>query len=290
MVGATAPPLGCHRERWLDLCRRPGDMPKLVGHRGALAVAPENTMASFERAWRDGVDLVELDVRLSADHQVVVLHDAAVDRTTDGSGLITRFTVAELKRLDAGAWFDARFAGERIPTLVEVLTWAKWRVGLLLELKFDPFGSHDPALVPAVLKDVSSTGVEDQVAFISYQTRALVQVKALAPDIPVGPMPPRDGILQFVARLSRRFPALVRAAPVRRILTRPLTYAVNWGCDVVGPNIDVTTQTLVDAAHAVGLPVSCGGLSWDYPAAIAMGLDTISANDPGLVRSRFLLQ
>jgi len=288
MAGDTAPPSGCRRERGLDLCRRPGEMPKLVGHRGALAVTPENTMASFERAWRDGVDLVELDVRLSADHQVVVLHDATVDRTTDGSGLVTEFTVAELRRLDAGAWFDARFASERIPTLVEVLTWAKWRVGLLLELKFDPFGSYDPALVPAVLRDVSAMGVGDQVAFISYQTRALVQVTALAPDIPVGPMPPRDGILRSVAWLSRRFPALVRAAPVRRILTRPLTYALNWGCDVVGPNIDVTTQTLVDAAHAVGLPVSCGGFGWDYPAAIAMGLDTVSANDPGAVRSQFL--
>ncbi len=245
-------------------------------------------MVSFEQAWRDGADLVELDVRLSADHQVVVLHDATVDRTTDGSGLITEFTVPELKRLDAGEWFDARFGGERIPTLVEVFTWARRRVGLLLELKFDPFGSFDPALALAVLSDVSATGVEDQVAFISYQTRALVQVKELAPHMPVGPMPPHDGILRFTAKLCRRFPSLVRAAPVRRILTRPLTYALNWGCDVVGPNIDVTTQALVDAAHAVGLPVSCGGFDWDYPAAIAMGLDTVSANDPGAVRSQFL--
>ena len=288
MAGDPAPPLGCRRGGGLDLCRRPGELPKLVGHRGALAVAPENTMASFEQAWRDSVDLVELDVRLSAGHRAVVLHDATVDRTTDGSGLITEFTVAELKCLDAGAWFDARFAGERIPTLAEVLGWAKWRVGLLLELKFEPFGSYDPALVPTVLGDVSSTGMEDQVVFISYQTRALVQVKALAPDIPVGAMLPRDGILRSVARLSRRFPALIRAAPVRRILIRPLTYAVNWGCDVVGPNIDVTTQTLVDAAHAAGLPVSCGGVGWDYPAAIAMGLDTVSANDPGSVRSQYL--
>ena len=288
MAGDSVLPSGCRCERGLDLCRRPGELPKLVGHRGALAVAPENTMASFERAWRDGADLVELDVRLSADDQVVVLHDATVDRTTDGSGLITELTVAELKRLDAGAWFDARFGGERIPTLVEVLAWAKWRVGLLLELKFDPFGSHDPTLVPAVLSDVSATGVEDQVALISFQTRALVQVKALAPQMPVGPMPPSEGILRSVAWLSRRFPTLVRAAQVRRILTRPLTYTLNWGCDVVGPNVDVATQTLVDAAHAVGLPVSCGGFDWDYPAAIAMGLDTVSANDPGAVRSQFL--
>lgn len=288
MATDTALSPGWCRERGLDLCRRSGELPKLVGHRGALAVAPENTLASFKQAWRDGADLVELDVRLSADHQVVVLHDSTVDRTTDGTGPVASFTVDQLKRLDAGAWFDARFTGERIPTLTEVLTWAKWRVGLLLELKYAPYGSFDPALVPAVLQDVSAAGMEDQVACISYQTRSLVQVKALAPYVPAGSMPPRDKLLRLVARLSRRFPGLVRAAPVRHILRRPLAYALSWGCDVVGPNIDVVTQTLVDASHAAGLPVSCGGFDWDYPAAIAMGLDTVSANDPGAVRTQFL--
>lgn len=238
-------PSSCRRERGLDLCRRPGQPPKLVGHRGALAVAPENTMASFVQAWHDGADVIELDVRLSADHQVVVLHDGTVDRTTDGSGPAAALSLAELQRLDAGAWFGARFAGERIPTLSEVLVWAKWRVGMLLELKFTPYGSFDPALVPAVLRDVIAAGMEDQVSFISYQTRALVQLKALAPYLSAGPMPPHDRVLRLVAQFSKRFPGLTRAAIVRRILTRPLMYTLAWGCDVVGPNIDVITQTLV---------------------------------------------
>ncbi|MGC9523063.1 MAG: glycerophosphodiester phosphodiesterase, partial [Anaerolineae bacterium] len=87
-------------------------------------------MASFIQAWKDGADIIELDVRLSADQEPVIIHDAWVDRTTDGTGRVSRMTLSELKQLDAGSWFDARFTGERIPTLEEVLAWARGRIGL----------------------------------------------------------------------------------------------------------------------------------------------------------------
>ncbi|MBN1250124.1 MAG: hypothetical protein JXC32_20840 [Anaerolineae bacterium] len=286
-VGVTAE-AGCWRDRGLNLCRKPGALPKLVGHRGALAIAPENTMVSFERAWQDGADLIELDVRLSADGHPVVFHDALVDRTTDATGLIHEMTLAEIKQLDAGAWFDPQFAGERVPTLAEVLRWAKGRVGLLLELKFHPYGAFGAALVPVVLELVTDLGMDDHVAMISYQPRALVQVKALAPYIQAGPITPWDRTLSVVSRLARRFAELTRLRVVRKVLTRPLTYALSWGCDIVGPNVQVVTPTLVNAAHALNIPVSCGGLLWDYPAAITMGLDTISADNPGLVRKTYL--
>jgi len=278
----------CRRERGLDLCRAPGELPKLVGHRGALAVAPENTMASFERAWRDGADLVELDVRLSADGRVVVLHDLTLDRTTDGTGPVTEATLAELKQLDAGAWFAPSFAGERIPALIEVLAWARDQVGLVIELKYDPFGTFSSDLVPVVLADVQSAQMGDRVVCISYQTRALAQVKALAPHIPVAPMPPPDRLLRTLAWLHRRWPAIAVLPGVRRVLLRPLTFALGAGCDTVGANVNVATKLLVDAAHEMGVPVSCGGVDWDYPAAIAMGMDTVAANDPGEVRRRYL--
>src|SRR5919197_4354903 len=98
--------------------------PLVVGHRGAMGYAPENTLASFELAVEQGADVVELDVHLSRDGQVVVIHDEQLDRTTDGRGLVGDRTLDELKRLDAGSWFDPRFAGQRIPTLHEVLAWA----------------------------------------------------------------------------------------------------------------------------------------------------------------------
>jgi glycerophosphoryl diester phosphodiesterase len=276
----------------LDLLRRSGELPKLVGHRGACDVAPENTMASFQRALVDGADIIEMDLRLSLDGQVVLVHDARVDRTSNGVGYVSELTVAELQQLDAGAWFSPSYAGERIPTADEVFDWARGKIGMLLELKFQLYGGYDPELAPAVLAAIHRTGVEDQIAIICYQPRALVQVKALAPHFSVGPMPPRDPMLFLARQLVRRWPKLEQAKILKPILHRyllsPLRFTLGWGCDVVAPNIDVVTPTLVNAAHAAGCPVSCGGLLWDYPAAIAMGVDTISADDPGLVRTRYL--
>jgi glycerophosphoryl diester phosphodiesterase len=251
-------------------------------------VAPENTLASFERAWRDGADLVELDIRLSADRHVVALHDAWLERTTDGTGYVGDHTLAELKRLDAGAWFDPRYTGERIPTLEEVLDWARGKVGLLLELKFETMGAFDPALVPRMVAVTTAAGAEDQIAVISYQPQALRQLKVLAPHIPAGPLMPRDSLLYLGAWMVRRFPSLGSLGALRGVLTRPLHTTLRWGCDIVTPNIEVVSRVLVEAAHKLGLPVSCGGLDWDYPAAIELGVDTISANNPGLVRARYL--
>ena len=96
---------------------------EVIAHRGASAERPENTMSSFRRAAELEADRIELDVQLTRDGQVVVFHDADLDRTTDGSGPLTEHTWDELSRLDAGSWMSPEFAGERIPRLVEVLEW-----------------------------------------------------------------------------------------------------------------------------------------------------------------------
>lgn len=100
----------------------------VIGHRGAAGLAPENTLASFSRAVRHGVDAVELDVHLSADGRLVVIHDERLDRTTNGNGQVAARTLAALRRLDAGA-------GERIPTLDEVLEAVPTRIAVNIELK-----------------------------------------------------------------------------------------------------------------------------------------------------------
>jgi glycerophosphoryl diester phosphodiesterase len=272
----------------LDLRRPAAALPKVVGHRGASAVAPENTLASFDRAWRDGADVVEFDLHLSADGQVVVIHDATLERTTNGTGYVSETPLSELKRLDAGSWFSPAYAGEPIPTLRELLVWAKGKIGLLMELKFHPYGSFDPALVPSAVAVIDETNTWDQVAAISYQPRALAQIKLLAPHVPAGPLLPRDRLLRFGAWLARRVPGLGGTDVFRKLLIRPLQFTRTWGCDVVAPNIVVVSPVLVEASHRAGFPLSCGGLMWNYPEAIRMGVDTISANDPGLVRSRYL--
>ena len=109
--------------------------PLRFAHRGASSRAPENTLAAFEEAIGLGVDAIELDVHLSADGIPVVIHDEWVDRTTDGHGLVSALTFGALRGLDAGAWFDRRFRGERIPSLDEALDLTRERCGLNIEIK-----------------------------------------------------------------------------------------------------------------------------------------------------------
>ena len=113
-------------------------MTLIVAHRGASAHAPENTIPSFELAVRQGADAIELDVHLSADGQVAVIHDETLERTTTGSGSVASLTMDQIRSLDAGARFgDGSFAGQglRVPTLPEVLDWLPQGVGLVIEIK-----------------------------------------------------------------------------------------------------------------------------------------------------------
>ena len=109
--------------------------PLNIGHRGAAGEAPENTMAAFELAMRQGADGIEFDTHLTADGVAVVIHDSRLDRTTSGSGWVREHRASTLGRLDAGSWFNqrfpslarARYSGVKIPLLCEVLTWVRER-------------------------------------------------------------------------------------------------------------------------------------------------------------------
>lgn len=109
---------------------------KIVAHRGGVIERPENTTSTFRRAVELGSDIIEIDLRTSRDGQLFILHDAMLDRTTNGSGLATDLTLDELQQLDAGSWFDPSYSEERIPSFKEVLEWATGEeVMLLLDLK-----------------------------------------------------------------------------------------------------------------------------------------------------------
>lgn len=120
-----------------------------VAHRGASGYAPENTMAAFEKAVKMKADYFELDVQLTKDGELIVIHDTSVDRTTDGSGKVKNMTLEELKRLDAGSWFGEEFAGEKLPTLGEVLDAYRGKSGILIELK-------SPSLYPGIEEKVAA--------------------------------------------------------------------------------------------------------------------------------------
>lgn len=140
--------------------------PLIVAHRGARLEAPENTLPAFRLALEQGADGVELDVRLTRDGQAVVLHDATLDRTTDGYGPVSQATLEDLRRLDAGAWFAPAFAGTRLPTLeqaLEALSSARW---VNVELK-GPSGPGE-RLESQVLRAVERAGTGGRVILSSF--------------------------------------------------------------------------------------------------------------------------
>jgi len=110
-------------------------LPAIIGHRGYRAEYPENTLASFTAAMAAGAGMIELDVTLSRDRNVVVIHDDTLNRTTSGSGPVHQATLQALKQLDAGSWFDSRFKGESLPTLEEVLILAGGKILVNVEIK-----------------------------------------------------------------------------------------------------------------------------------------------------------
>ncbi|MBB72511.1 MAG: glycerophosphoryl diester phosphodiesterase [Legionellales bacterium] len=129
------------------------DLPKTIAHRGASSDAPENTAVAFELAKLKGASWVEFDVMLTADEEVIVMHDTTLDRTTNGEGLVAAMSLAELNALDAGAWFDPLYVGVKIPTLKEVLmVCAKAALGINIEIK--PNDGRVSLLVDKVLNHV----------------------------------------------------------------------------------------------------------------------------------------
>jgi len=150
-----------------------------------MASAPQNTLAAFRQAVEFGADGVELDVHLSQDGAVVVIHDFVVDRTTDGAGRVAEKTLAQLKALDAGSKFSQQFAGERTPTLSEVFDALGGKLLVNIELKA-PDRSRDASLVAPALAVVRQHGMDRRVLFSSFNPCVLRAMKQLAPDIPVG--------------------------------------------------------------------------------------------------------
>jgi glycerophosphoryl diester phosphodiesterase len=146
--------------------------PLVIAHRGASGTCPENTLAAFRRAEALGADMIELDVQLARDGNVVVIHDWTLDRTTDGAGPVGARSLAELRALDAGAWFASEFRGERVPTLAEVL--AEVRLAVNVELK--PLG--DDGLEAAALAVVEMAGALGRVVFSSFDVAALERLRA----------------------------------------------------------------------------------------------------------------
>ncbi len=237
--------------------------PRLIGHRGARMTAPENTLSGIRQAHVEGATWVEFDVKLTADGVPVLIHDETVDRTTDGSGAVADMSLARIKQLDAGTPFDAAFAGERVPTLVDALAlMASLGMGFNLEVKPCPGRERETALV--ALDTVRKHWTGPTPIFSSFKAASLAAVRDAGPEMPRGYLAEALGPdwLAEARTLGCRF-----AHPGHRHLTREQVAAAK------AAGFPVLAWTVNDAARGREL------LSWgvdslitDCPAALARGL------------------
>jgi glycerophosphoryl diester phosphodiesterase len=248
--------------------------PLVVGHRGASADLPENTLLAFEGAIAAGADMVELDVRLSSDEVPVIMHDADVGATTDGSGFVHTLSLAQLKRLDAS---HGTAPPTEVPTLEEALQLLSGRAGVNVEIKNLPgepsFDSPREAVVGATLDLLDRTPFEGPVLISSFNWLSIERVRTLAPGLATG----------FLA------PAMIDP-------WAGLVYVRGEGHAYVLPQAPGLLEAgagFVDEAHGAGVLV--GTWTVDDPETIdalfRMGADAIATNRPDVavpIRDRFL--
>ncbi|WP_402462798.1 glycerophosphodiester phosphodiesterase [Isoptericola aurantiacus] len=237
------------------------DHPVVVAHRGYGAVAPQNTLAAFEAAWRAGAPAVELDLRLTRDGTAVVIHDPDVDQVTDGSGAVADLDAATVRGLDAGARFSPAFAGQRVPVLDEVLDLLAARPGtdLLCEYK----GVWSPEQVARTTAALDAAGLAGRVLVQGFSRETVAAQREAAPHLPRGLLcdAAPDDLLEAAGALGA-------------VTVNPAVAAV------------LADPGLVDRAHDLGLRV----MPWtaNEPAVWAplvdAGVDAIITDRPGELR------
>ncbi len=236
----------------------------IIAHRGDSAHRPENTMAAFVSALEMGADILELDVQLTKDGQLAVIHDATLDRTTNGTGAVREIALTDLRELSAGyaSRFGAAFADERVPLLGEVLGFLKGRGRALIEIKKESLSDDAVSGIEALsIAAVRKAGMAADVALISFERRALERCRALAPEIMRGHLFYRASADELIAG--------ARAAQ----------------CDLVMPEKGMLSDDLVARAQAEKLKVA----TWvvDDPeelvALARYNLFAVGSNCPGVL-------
>ena len=157
-----------------------GDNFTIIAHRGASAYYPENTLVSFEGAIEMGADMIEFDVQVSSDGEVVVFHDEKLSRCADSKGKISDYTLAELKKLDAGGWFGKKFKVTKIPTLHEALALCRDKIAVNIEIKTEAVTDKAAGgIEEKCLKIVEQSGMRDHVIFSSFDPRAIKHLREI---------------------------------------------------------------------------------------------------------------
>ncbi len=273
-----------------DVCEHPGGhamsvaaqrgtataRPRTIAHRGASALAPENTFASFATAIELGVEWVETDVRMTRDGHLVCIHDATLDRTTNGTGPVNEMDLADIRQLDAGSWFDR--SGAKLPwdlirfrvlTLTEVLDLTRGRATLVLHLKSPELY---PGLEQRILDDLQRSGVLDGDGDVLLESFSV-------------------GSMRLLALLAPRIPRIQLVMPGSDALSDSALDKIAGYAQGIGPCQTTVTAERVAAAHVRGLQVTPWTVNArkDMERLIQAGVDGIITDNPvelSVVRER----
>ncbi len=237
--------------------------PMIFAHRGASAYAPENTLKAFELAIQQDADAIELDAKLSADGHVVIIHDQSVDRTTNGTGLVSDLPLAALREFDAGLKLFKEPSGEIIPTLSEVFEVVDRRI--LINIELTNYTSPFDHLPEMVWNHIRKFALEDRVLISSFHPIPLRRFHKLCPSIPIG----------FLAR--RGYAGLLSRSRFGRSIV-PFQALHPHKCDV--------TTNLVKAVQRFGNNVHAYTVNEQDEMAnlISLGVDGLITDDPLLAR------
>lgn len=227
-----------------------------IAHRGFSGRYPENTLLAFEKAIELGCRWLECDVRITSDGVPVVIHDATVDRTTDGTGAVTDLTWSGIRMLDAGSWKGAAYNGERIPSLDELLDTVNGRAQIVIELKCDSERADE------IFDIVERKNAISWTVASAFEWETILQVRHIAPD------------------WRTTYLTALRDASVSDSIAR----CVEVGVDTFGPVAGRTDEAVVRAAHAAGILVRCWGLGDDrgpeMRRLLEVGVDGMTTNWP----------
>ncbi len=235
-----------------------------VAHRGGEDSFSENTFAAFDGALSLGTRWVESDLRLSRDGEIVLIHDAYVDRTTDGDGAVSDMSVAELKQLDAGSWFDRAFQGERIPTLAEFFQRYRGARNALLEVK-------DAGLVEERLTYlISQLDVHESVIIIGFDRESLEKIKSMDNRIQIGwtALDPSDENVEAALEMRCHHIGIRPRNIIRETVDR-----------IQGRGLPVRSTTIPDEGEMRRV-ISCGviGMTINFPHLLTAYCKSLAAS------------
>ena len=234
-----------------------------IAHRGASSYAPENTFAAFDLAVDMGIGEIELDVHFTKDSQIIVIHDETLDRTTNSTGPVSDLALEELQSLDAGSWFDEKFAGEKVHALDEVFDRYKDKLRFHIEIK----SKEAEGLASRTCDLIREYGLEGQVTITSFWKQWLIESRSHAPEIPTGWLVPLGYETPWDDSVIEE--------------------ALQEGFTQICPRASLVSPTLVRTLHDSGFNVRCWGV-YDEELMIKVaesGADAMTLNFPDKLKN-----